>query len=412
MNEIIPARHLTAEVSLPGSKSYTNRALIIAALADGTSKLTNVLKSDDTRAMADAIRAFDIQVEEDDVSYTVHGKSGKLTAPQSPIDMQHSGTGARLVCALAALAPGRTVVTGSARLQERPFGELINGLQQLGGTLSSINQTGSVPVAIEGGSLPGGTCTINGTVSSQFFTALLLIAPYAERDVCITVTGEQTSKPYIDLTIDIMNSFGVQVHNHDYQSQAYTVECDASSASYFMAIAALTQSTIRINGFNPQSIQGDADFALVMESMGCRITRGETWIEISGPDELQAIEKEMNRMPDTVQTLAVVAACAKGITKITNVANLRVKETDRLQATTAELRKTGIQVEELDDGLIIHGGESHAAEIETYNDHRMAMAFACLGTNTSGIRIKNPEVVTKSFPDFWKKLADIDIKVK
>ncbi|OIP95317.1 3-phosphoshikimate 1-carboxyvinyltransferase [Candidatus Wirthbacteria bacterium CG2_30_54_11] len=423
MIEIIPVETVQAEVRIPGSKSYTNRALIIAALAQGTSTLLHPLKSDDTAVMIKALREFGIDIEEHEDHFVVYGTGGVLKSPSGEIDVQNAGTAMRFLASLAALAPDETRLTGSERMEERPLGDLLAALAELGVRAWSERNNGCPPIIVDGPGIPGGTCHLRGEVSSQYLSSILMCAPYADRDVAVQVEGRQTSQPYIDMTLDIMREWGVRVvesaeqvyqvkAGRTYQSREYAIEADASSASYFMALAAVTAGTVRVLGINPHTRQGDIAFAQVLEQMGCQVTRGDHFIGVTGVEDLKPVDVDMNSMPDMVQTLAIVAACTEGETKIRDVANLRVKETDRLSALKKELGRVGVRVKELEDGLVIQGGNPHGAVIETYGDHRMAMVFAVLGCVVPGIRIQNPEVVTKSYPEFWRDLKSAGITLQ
>lgn len=401
-------------VEIPGSKSCTNRALVIAALADGISVLRKVLVSDDTVYMVNALKQFGIRIEEKGDSLIVRG--GHFHAPKKVINVGNAGTTMRFLATFASLAEGKTTITGSKRMQERPIQDLLDGLRQLGVNACSKKKNGCPPIVIEG-NLKGGKCRISGNKSSQYFTSILMCAPYAERDVEIEVSGDLTSKPYIDVTIGIMENFGVKVINENYkkfvvrknqkyQPGEYTIEGDASNASYFLAAGAVLGEGVRAANINPMSNQGDIKFAGVLEKMGCVVKYGKDWIEVKG-GELHGIDIDMNSMPDVVQTLAVVALFAKGKTRIRNVPNLRIKETDRIKALAIELRRVGAKVKEFEDGLEITPGEYKAASIETYSDHRMAMSFAVAQLKIPGLKIKNPRCVRKSFPDFWVRFAKL-----
>lgn len=420
MIEIIPVENIDSSVEIPGSKSYTARALLIAALAGGKSVLKNVLLCDDSKYMAHGLREFGINIIENGTSFTVYGTDGALQVPHKEIFLGNSGTATRFLTGFSSLCPGRVVLTGDSRMKERPIVELLNGLKQL--NVKSYSSTGCPPVEIEGGTFSGGTCEMKGSISSQYFSSIMMVAPFAMSDTVINVTGELTSTSYIDITIDIMKYFGVNVENDNYReffiksgqrysSGEYTVESDASSASYFFAAAAITGGTIVVKNINPSSLQGDMKFVDLLETMGCSVIRKDSEISITGRP-LRGIEVDMNKMPDTVQTLAVVAGFAEGETFIKNVSNLRIKETDRLKALAAELAKTGISVREMENGLVIKGGFHKGAEIDTSDDHRMAMSFALMGLRIPGIKIKNPLCVSKSFPEFWEKLKGIGVLLR
>jgi 3-phosphoshikimate 1-carboxyvinyltransferase len=417
MIEIKPISKLDAVVTVPSSKSYSNRALLIAALADGESRIYNCLKCEDTRYMISALSSFSINIIEDKTKVTVHGCNGFPRASEKNIFVGNAGTTMRFLCSFAALCPGETIIDGSWRMRQRPLNDLINGLSPLGAKMISQNENGCPPVRIKGGGIDGGETEMNGDKSSQYFTSILLSSPYAKKDVLIKVNGELTSRPYIDLTIDLMRIFGVNVENNSYSSffiksgngyraREYTIESDMTSATYFFAAAAITGGKVKIENLNIATMQGDIKFVDILKKMGCIVLKGENFIEVEGGG-LTGINVNMNKMPDAVQTLAVTSLFARGETRITGVSNLRIKETDRIKALATELSRLGAQVRELDDGLVIIPGKLQAAEIVTYDDHRMAMSFALAGLKIHGIRIKNPGCVNKSFPDFFKKLESL-----
>ncbi len=412
-------RPVKASVRLPGSKSITNRALLLAALADGESRLIAPLHSDDTWYMASALREFGVTIEETpERSFVVAGKGGRFDAPSKPLFIGNSGTTVRFLTAAACFAPAGAdvVLDGVARMRERPIRDLVGALLTLGVDTECLNGHGCPPVRVQGGGMAGGRCRLRGDVSSQFLTALLQAAPYARQDVEIEIVGELISKPYIDITQSVMASFGVSLVNEDYQklrvpagqryaSRDYAVEADASNASYFLAAAAVTGGTVTLENLGTDSIQGDIGFLDVLERMGCTVTRGAL-VTLTGPAKLSAIDADMDAIPDTAQTLAVVAAFADGPSRITNIASLRVKETDRVKAIAKELPKLGVRVEEGPGDWTItppaHGVYT-AAEIDTYEDHRMAMAFAVAGLRVPNLTINNPGCVAKTFPDFWER---------
>lgn len=414
-----PQKPVNAFVRLPGSKSITNRALLLAALADGTSRLVAPLHSEDTWYMASALRELGVGIEETaERDFVVTGRGGKFAAPRKTLMIGNSGTTVRFLTAAACFAPAGSDVTldGIARMQERPIRDLVGALLTLGVDTECLNGHGCPPVRVRGGGMKGGKCRLRGDVSSQFLTALLQAAPYAESDVEIEIVGELISKPYIDITQAVMASFGIELVNENYQTlrvpagqryggREYVIEADASNASYFLAAAAVTRGTVTLENLGTDSIQGDIRFLDVLEQMGCTVSRG-TSITLSGPVQLRAITADMEAIPDMAQTLAVVAAFADGPSRITNIASLRVKETDRVRAIAKELPKLGVQVAEgpsdwtitpPTDGVYLPG------EIDTYDDHRMAMAFAVASLRIPGIRINNPGCVTKTFPDFWER---------
>jgi 3-phosphoshikimate 1-carboxyvinyltransferase len=417
MIEIKPLHHCNALVRLPGSKSYTHRALIISALADGESVLINALQSEDTEYTARALGKFGVPISWEGDRVRVLGRGGKLRAKEETIFVGNSGTSMRFLTALAALKNSRTLLDGNERMRKRPIADLLEGLSALGVRAYSKEKNGCPPVIMESQGLKGGKAKIRGEESSQFLSALLMIAPYALHDVYVEVVGNLVSKLYVDVTRDVMAAFKVEVQSEGYHSffvrsgqrylpQTYRIEGDASNASYFFSAAALTKGRVRIENFCPNSVQGDAGFLNILENMGCEVIRGDSWAEVCGK-ELQGIEINMNSMPDLVPTLAITAAFAQGKTVMKNIGHLRFKESDRIRALAGELIKIGIYVEEGKDWLKIEGGEPHGAEIETYNDHRLAMSFAIAGLAVPGVKIKGEECVSKSFPGFWEKFRTL-----
>jgi 3-phosphoshikimate 1-carboxyvinyltransferase len=414
MIEIELLDHCKAEVTVPGSKSYTHRALILSSLADGESVLINALRCEDTESTAEALKKFGVPVSWESDHIRVLGRGGKFKTSEDRIDVGNSGASMRFLTALAVLKKGMTLLDGSERMRKRPIGELLNGLEELGVKAYSKKGDGCPPVIVESQGLKGGTARIKGEESSQFLSSLLMVAPYARRDVNIEVMGSLASKPYVDITRDVMSAFGVEINNREYRSffikagqrylpQKYRIEGDTSNASYFFSAAAVCRGRVRVENINPATIQGDIGFLEILERMGCHVTRGRDWIEVLG-GELNGIEMDMNEMPDLVPTLAVTAAFAQGKTGIQNIKHLRFKESDRLHALTAELSKMGIRIKEGEDRLEIEGGTPHGAEIETYDDHRMAMSFAVAGLAVPGVKIKGERCVDKSFPGFWDVL--------
>ena len=410
---------VSARVVLPGSKSITNRALLLAALADGQSRLLAPLHSEDTFYMAQALQLLGVAVsEQSNGDFIITGTGGELSAPAETLFIGNSGTTVRFLTAAACLAPtgADVVLDGVARMRERPIRDLVGALLTLGVEAECLNGGGCPPVRVRGGGLPGGPCRLRGDVSSQFLTALLQVAPYARQTVEIEIVGELISKPYVDITRSVMASFGVGIVNDDYKrlsvpsgqrygAREFAVEADASNASYFLAAAAVTGGTVTLDNLGTNSIQGDVKFVDVLERMGCTVTRGPQ-IKLTGPARLKAIEADMEAIPDTAQTLAVVCAFADGPSHLTRLASLRVKETDRVAAIAKELPKLGVRVDEGRDDWTIHPPAPNAymgAAIDTYDDHRMAMAFAVAGLKMPGVVINNPGCVAKTFPDFWQR---------
>ena len=417
MTEVRPLSHCNGVVTIPGSKSYTHRALILSSLADGESVLINALRCEDTEHTVQALIKFGVEVFWESDRVRVLGRGGKFKGTDDRIDVGNSGASMRFLTALAALKKGVTLLDGSDRMRKRPMGELLNGLGELGVKAYSQKGDDCPPVVVESHGLKGGRARIKGEESSQFLSGLLMVAPYALRDVNIEVTGPLASKPYVDITRDVMSAFGVEIQSQGYDSffvkagqrylpQKYRIEGDASNASYFFSAAAVCKGRVKVKNLNPATIQGDIGFLEILESMGCRVTRGSDWVEVLG-GEFYGIEIDMNEMPDLVPTLAVTAAFAQGNTVIQNIRHLRFKESDRLHALAVELNKMGIRVREGEDWLEIEGGKPHGAEIETYDDHRMAMSFAIAGLVIPGVKIKGERCVDKSFPGFWETLQKL-----
>ena len=408
--EIKPCRSVQASLTLPGSKSYTHRALVAAALAAGDSLLSNALRAEDTELTAQALAKLGAEIDWQGNTIRVRGVGGHWRPVAEPIHLGNSGTSMRFFTALTALGQGVYVLTGSDRLCQRPLNDLLQALAQLGVQAASERGDGCPPVTIRGG-LRGGRARLSGAVSSQYVSALLFIGPLAPAGVAIEITDELVSRPYVDLTLAVLEDFGISYYREGYrffqvpggqiyQPIDYAIEADASSASYFWAAAALTGGRVTIANLIADSCQGDASFPGVLERMGCTVESGEAGLTVQG-GPLQGITVDMATMPDLVPTLAVVAAFAPGETIITGVAHLRHKESDRLAAVAAELQKMGIAARETADGLIIQGGTPHGAAIDTYQDHRLAMSFAVAGLGVPGVVIHDPGCVAKSFPDFW-----------
>jgi len=418
-------KSITAEVTLPGSLSYTIRALTIAAMTTGAVKIINPVKSDDSYAMVGVLKTLGIKVTEGDNSFTVEGTIQDVEDKEYILDINISGRTARSVLALLTIVPGTKILTCKEAFKKRPVGDLVDGLRQLGAKIDYLERIECLPVKISSSSLHAGTARMAGKLSSQYFSAIMMIAPIVG-EIIIDVIGEQASKPFIDVTIDTMKIFGVTVVNENYKRyiikanqhyknpEEYIVEADAIAASYFWGIAAITKSKIKVLHLSPNSAQGDVKFADIVEKMGCTVRKNieENWIEVEGPDKLKGITVDMNATPDSSVTLAVLAAFAKGTTTINGLGHIKVKETDRLEAPKNELTKMHVQVHTTNDDITIKGGAPQAAIIDTYGDHRIAMAFAVAGAKKEGIVINNPEVVSKSFTNFWDVLEQLGMKVE
>jgi len=422
MIEIKPIKALDSEITVPGSKYIANRVLLLAALANGASKIKNVPDNEDISAAIGALKKFNIEIKIDkkNKEVIINGSNGNVAAPNEKIDVRNSGTLMRLITGFASLAEGKTTITGSKRIKQRPIKELLMSLNDLGIKCSSKNN-GFPPVEVNGGTLDGGKTRIKGNVSSQFISSLLIISPYAKNDVEIIVENELVSKNYVDMTIDLMKKFGVNVKRDNYRrfrvrsgqkysAKSYAIPADWSSANYFLAATAIVPGKIKVEDVD-LSQKGEAEFADMLKKMGCKVKKNKNSIEVIGNKKLNAVEADMSTMPDSVQTLAAVAVFAKGATRIKNIGNLKYKESDRINDTASELKKIGIKAVAKDDELIIEGGNPSSAAIDPHNDHRMAMSFALIGLKT-GIKIKNPECVAKSFPNFWEKLNEIGVKTK
>jgi len=400
-------------VTVPGSKSYTHRIFIAAALAEGSSTVINALDSDDTRLTLQALCRMGAATDQKS-PVRITGFGGRPAACPDPIYLGNSGTSIRLLTGIAALGNGRYRLTGTDRMGQRPIADLLESLAQIGVPTGCEHANGCPPLTVDGGRITGRSLKIKCSESSQYLSALLLMAPCTPMGLDITVDGDPVSKPYIDMTVDIMNRFGIAISRDGYKRFAidggqryrpgtYTVEPDCSQAGYFWGAAAITGSAVKVKSLNHETRQGDIRLVRVLEEMGCRVAWEPDGITVAG-DRLKGVNVDMGDMPDMVPTLAVVAAFAKGKTTITNVAHLRGKESDRLLAVATELGKMGIATQCQAAGIVITGGTPEGAEIETYNDHRIAMSFAMAGLKTPGTVIRNPGCVEKSFPEFWNVL--------
>lgn len=417
-----PISKIEGEINLPGSKSLSNRALLVAALAKGTSRITNLLDSDDTRYMLSALKTLGIQytLSEDKTECIIVGNCGPISSEGiHELFLGNAGTAMRPLCAALCLGQGAYLLTGEARMKERPIGHLVDALRQAGANITYKENEGYPPLQIEANSLSGGDVEIEGAISSQFLTALLLAAPMAKEDMTITILGELVSKPYIDITLHIMKVFGVEVLNDNYETfkikggqtyqavETFMVEGDASSASYFLAAAAIKGGTVKVTGIGKKSIQGDVLFVDVLEKMGAIVEWGDDYVSVS-KGELHAIDMDFNHIPDAAMTIATTALFVEGTTTLRNIYNWRVKETDRLFAMATELRKVGAKVEEGEDYLKITAPKvlKHAT-IDTYNDHRMAMCFSLLALDPVSVTINDPECTAKTFPTYFDVLKSI-----
>lgn len=405
---------ITATVEIPGSKSYTNRALIMAVLTRGSVILHNPLYSEDTEAMIEALRTLTLHIETFPHQIIVHGDISMIPDRSYELSAKDSGTTLRFLLACLSVSPGTQVIRGNERLSERPIKDLVDALRQLGAKIDYLEKEEQLPLKVHSSTLSyGSDILMDASMSSQFLSAMLMISPLLN-GLKLSLIKELISKPYVDMTIAMMQEWGITVVGAEtnyyicpgqrYQKESYVIEGDFSSAGYFFAIGAITRSTITLKNLNPHSLQADRKFLGILEQMGNEIKMGENEITIIGK-QIHPINIDMEDCPDQVQTVAVLAAFAKGITKISGVRSLRLKETERVQALKNELLKMGIQTEDTYDTLTIYGGNPHSAIIDTYGDHRMAMAFAVAGTKLPGMRICNEEVVNKTFPAFWDTLS-------
>jgi len=400
----------------PPSKSFTHRALIAAALGRGDSTILHPLEAEDTGVTRDALRGMGVGISRQEGSYSVTGTCGRLSCPENmTLDMRHSGTSMRLLASVALLCGCPVTLNGSTRMKERPLGPLARALTSLGGDVAFLEKEGFPPVRVSG-SLEGGNTWVDAGMSSQFVSSILMVAPYAHKDVVLTLEQQIASPSYLDVTLEVMRSFGVQVERdgywkfrvpagRQYQGCRYPVEGDYSSASYFFALAALCGGRVTVGNLNPCSCQGDRGFLAALAAMGCRVrNRGET-VEVSCNDTLEGIEIDMSSSPDTVQTLCMVAAKAKGPTRITGIGHLKFKESDRLEGTARLLRNLGGDARVDGDALLVRPAVLHGGTIDPADDHRTAMSFTVLGLATGNVKITQAECVNKSFPDFWEQLA-------
>ena len=415
--KIQPRQPRSACVRVPGSKSLSHRFLTAAALAGGDISVQNCLISEDTLLTMDALKKMGVGIERAFDQVRINGKNGQLAASAKPLFLGNSGTSLRLVCALAALGQGTYTITGTKRMQQRPIQDLLDGLQMIHVPAEAMNGDGCPPVQVQGGKTTGGTSDLRCGQSSQYLSAMLLIAPCTRDGIEIRVTEGPVSKPYVDMTLHVMQQFGIQVeqyrHHHfrvagdqNYRPGSHTVEPDCSQAGYFWAVAAITGGDVKVLNTHPDMLQGDIRLLQLLESMGCRVRVENDGIRVAGGC-LRAIDADMSDMPDMVPTLAVVAAFAEGKTHIRNIGHLRIKESNRIEAVVAQLKKMGVGAEDRGDGLDVVGGSPHGARIDTYDDHRIAMSFAVAGMQVPGVEIADPGCVAKSFPDFWEVLEQL-----
>jgi 3-phosphoshikimate 1-carboxyvinyltransferase len=419
MRPVKPLDRLDAQVRVPGSKSYTQRTLITAALAEGSSLLQGPLLSEDTACLIRALQMLGASIEVQADGIIIQGSGGRIRNPRQALYLENNGTALRLLTTVVCLGEGPFVLTGAPRLLERPVHPLLAALNGLGVQARGQDREGFPPVLIEARGLEGGRVCLGHIESSQYVSSLLLSAPYGRRDLELELKGPVPSRPYIDLTVEVMEQFGGQVRReapdhflvssgHRYRGRPFLVEGDVSSASYFFLAAALCRGRVRVEPIFSGTRQGDLGLLKIIEQLGHTVRRNDTSVEVMGGAPVTGDrEFDLGEMPDMVPTLAVLAACRPGRTAIRKVAHLRIKESNRLAALVTELKKIGIEARELEDGLVIEGGRPHGAEIETYNDHRIAMGFAVLGLVAPGMIIRDPDCVQKSFPGFWQVLETL-----
>ena len=410
---------IEATVPVPGSKSLTNRALCLAALASGTSTLRNALFSDDTHHFGAALQALGIDVRQDPDAGTlrVQGRGGEIPVPEADLFVGNSGTTARFLTAMLALARGCYTVDGVPRMHQRPMDELLAALAQQGARTSYAGQPGRMPFTVCGTGLAGGHLKVSGIRSSQPISALLMVAPLARAATTLEIQGALVSEPFVAMTASLMRRFGATLSHtgpcfsigagQNYQAQDLVIEPDATSASYFFAAAAVTGGRVRVPGLGRDSLQGDLAFLDVLERMGCQVQRGAAAITVQGPSRLAGIDVDLTAISDTAPTLAAIAPFAAGPVTIRGIGHTRLQETDRVHALASELRRIGVPVEEGHGSLRIEPALPRGATIETYDDHRIAMAFAVTGLHAPAIAIADPACVAKTFPDFFTRFAQL-----
>jgi 3-phosphoshikimate 1-carboxyvinyltransferase len=419
--DLAPIGRAAGTVRLPGSKSISNRTLLLAALADGATAIRGLLDSDDTARMLEALRALGVACDRapGDGDCVVRGAAGTFAVKRADLFLGNAGTAFRPLTAVLALSGGEYRLAGVARMHERPIGDLVDALRALGADIRYLGREGFPPLEIRPATpAPRSDLTVRGDVSSQFLTALLMALPLVGRRIAVEVAGELVSKPYVEVTLNSMRRFGVEVEREGwarfvvpggarYRSPGtIRVEGDASSASYFLAAGAIAGGPVRVEGVGRASVQGDVRFVEVLEAMGAAVALGDDWIEVRGARPLRAIDADLNHIPDAAMTVAMLALFADGPSTVRNVANWRVKETDRLAAMATELRKVGAAVEEGADWLRISPpARLQAATIDTYDDHRMAMCFSLVALGGVPVRINDPACVNKTFPGYFGELA-------
>jgi 3-phosphoshikimate 1-carboxyvinyltransferase len=417
-----PVSRAEGTIKLPGSKSISNRTLLLAALAEGATHIRDLLASDDTARMLDALKILGVPLEKTGADdWKVTGMGGAFQVKEADLFLGNAGTAFRPLTAALALSGGHYKLSGVARMHERPIGDLVDALRQAGADIHYLANDGFPPLEIFPSAVSGNKVSVRGNVSSQFLTALLMALPLTGQETTIEVVGELISKPYIEITLNLMARFGVHVQRNDWHSFTIPansryrspgelwVEGDASSASYFLAAGAIGRGPVRVEGIGKQSIQGDVRFAEALELMGTQITMGDHWIEAKSTGKLKALDLDCNHIPDAAMTLAIAALYADGTTTLRNIASWRVKETDRISAMATELRKVGATVEEGADYIRVTPPATLTpnAAIDTYDDHRMAMCFSLVSLGGVPVTINDPKCVAKTFPDYFDRFGEV-----
>ena len=417
-----PIKKINGSLTLPGSKSLSNRALLLSAIATGTTVLENMLLGEDTSVMNQALKQLGIRIEEDgkDLEYKVYGIGKKFDVPSNrKFSLGNAGTAIRPLAAMLALVPSEFTIDGDKYMRQRPIAHLGDALRSLGAKVNYLINDGYPPLMIEGGNIEGGNVSVQGSISSQYLSSLLMALPMAKKNSIVTVSGELVSKPYVDITLNLMKNFGVEIHNESYQrftisgSQSYSspgrylIEGDASSASYFFGAAAIKKGPVKVYGLGIKSVQGDYNFLDVIEKMGAKVRRGENWTEVTGSN-LKGIDIDLNHIPDAAMTIATMALFAEGPTKIRNIGNWRVKETDRMHAMREGLVALGAKVLSSEDSILIDPPRRlKDATIKTYGDHRIAMSFSLAALGNATVTIEDPDCTRKTYPDYFKAFASL-----
>lgn len=419
--EIQKTESIEGVIKAPPSKSYTHRAIIIASLANGKSTLRDPLLSEDTLASLNACRALGCEIKKEEDKLVVNGSSGNLKTPENVVDIKNSGTTLRIMTSVSSLAPNYTIFTGDSSLRTRPMQDLLDALGGLGVTAFSTRNNGKPPICIKGG-FKGGQTNIKGNISSQFISSLLIASPYAGKSVDINIEGDFISKPYVDMTTDVMEKFGVipdydrknnsfHINPQSYKGRDYTIEGDYSSASYIIGAAAALEGEVRINNLFENSKQGDKQILDIVKKMGAEVKFKKDEVIIRGHGELKGVEVNLENAPDLLPTVAALGAIARGTTKITNVEHARFKETDRIHTCALELSNLGVQLKELEDGLLIKGG-AQGGTVKSHGDHRLVMALTLVGLKVGNVKIENASVYDVSFPNFPEGMKELGCKIR